>query len=429
MIELALGGAPAGTSYVTSEFGGGITQVDVVDVGAGDGAAQFTFYYVTSEGVGGPALLEAFVDADLTEPFFTLEVDDKDYSFTLHDADLRSQDTVNLGDLGAVGFEQLFLPQGAETIGAGAAYDVRIESFSNVGTMPVNTSEHGLVGGEHAGMQAGDAVQFEFARSQTEVAFDVTGRDAGAVTLGIALFAHADDPAPFHVGEVRLANPGGFDAGFGPTVFLTQGAAGSIPGDAAIVVEHAFSKLIVTYTSGTAGIGYNNLTYDKAAAVDDFTFNFDLTLTDLHGETATLPDALAIDLHGGALVDGVHAMSGSLDGEFVSGGADDVAVGDDAFTYDAVARADAHIGGADYDVLLNFVTSDSIDLDALFDALGLAEPPAGEPGQAPGGMGGDVAGSAHGSSAIADAGAGLENLTPPDATLRGLLDPDDTGNV
>ena len=131
-----------------------------------------------------------------------------------------------------------------------------------------------------------------------------------------------------------------------------------------------------------APIRIDMLEYASSIEIDDFIMNFELDATDLDGDTFTLEDDLTIAIVDGAVEtgltlnaslledgdDGVVLVGGSGPDTIDGGAGDDILIGgggDDTFVYTSITDGN--------DVIADFVFAvDTVDMDALFDALGVA---------------------------------------------------------
>jgi hypothetical protein len=165
-----------------------------------------------------------------------------------------------------------------------------------------------------------------------------------------------------------------------PTITILQGTDAN--SETTLYVDGEFAKMEVEYTEGSDNLNLNNLVYGKTLSVDDFTFNFDLSATDGDGDSTTLIDGIMVDLEGDTVADGIALTGTGADEAIVGGtgpdviaggGGDDLLTGggdDDVFVIDGNAASNT-VTITDFDLDMGG-DADTIDLDALFDALGVA---------------------------------------------------------
>lgn len=176
---------------------------------------------------------------------------------------------------------------------------------------------------------------------------------------------------------------------------VLQGLIDPDPTDTTVIIDGVFDMMTLEYLdtegSNETSIRIDNLEYTSSIEIDDFIMNFELDATDLDGDTFTLEDDLTIAIVDGAVEtgltlnaslledgdDGVVLVGGSgpdtIDGGdgddiLIGGGGDDMLsgdTGDDTFVYTSITDGN--------DVIADFVIADdTVDMDALFDALGVA---------------------------------------------------------
>ncbi|MCH8198066.1 MAG: hypothetical protein IH904_08285, partial [Proteobacteria bacterium] len=348
LLSLALGDAATDFSYGTPiDLGDGLTQINVVVTGGED----FTFYYTTTDS-STSALFEAFLDQAMTEPFFTLTVnDDGTYVFTLLDNSILTDTTLIFSPSNAGSPVEVLVLEGVTITARDAANAPEL----------VNPSAQGLATGTNQNIEEGESVILNFDALQKEVSFSLQkwGGTGQFATVTLIFFA-ADGTTELGRETIEVAKPTS-----SVLVEIEQGT--DAPSGSTVFVNFDFDTLQILYvdhtgmeaeTEGNLTFNINNITFGLETVVEDFTVLFDLTATDGDGDFDTLENGLSVTLDGNDVTAGL-ILTGTSDGEILMGGTgpdtlnglggDDILIGGDG--------ADKLFGGADNDTLV----FDSID--------------------------------------------------------------------
>ena len=359
----------------------GVTQVDVTV----DGKSFSFFFTVTenkvSEGGDGSVEFKAFFDSGDPDgsAFFTLTVNpDGTYVFELFDNEVLAEIELTGSDFG----------------GGGPVAELSVDSVLTITARNgdpslINPSNKGLGvaggGNQDQNMDPGEAIVFTFANPQTQVSFNLTKWTGGGGTATITLtFGGITGTA---VLTIDSASGNNFrtvqiiqDPNLTLNTFFVDDANDTV------FVNFEFSELDVEYTSSTSEtIGFNidNLGFDAEVTIEGMDLDFGLSVTDMDGDTDTLDDNLTIELVGNGVEDGL-TLTGTNDGQILvggtgpdvigGGGGDDILIGnggDDTLTGGADADTFLYTSGGDgNDTILDYsIADDTVDLEALFDAL------------------------------------------------------------
>ncbi|MCH8991772.1 MAG: hypothetical protein IIA44_08510, partial [Acidobacteria bacterium] len=360
----------------------GVTPVDVTV----DGKSFSFFFTVTenkvSDGGDGSVEFKAFFDSGDPDgsAFFTLTVNpDGTYVFELFDNEVLAEIELTGSDFG----------------GGGPVAELNVDSVLTVTARNgdpslINPSNNGLGvaggGNQDQNIDPGEAIVFTFANPQTQVSFNLTKWTGGGGTATITLtFAGILGTA---VLTIDSASGGDFrtvqivqDPNLDPGTFFVDDANDTV------FVNFEFSVLDVEFTSSTSEtmqFNIDNLTFDAHITIKSLDLDFGLSATDLDGDTDTLDDNLTIELVGGDVEGGLTLTDTSGEGNIIQGGTgpdtllggggDDILIGnggDDTLTGGADADTFLYVSTTDgNDTILDYsIADDTVDLEALFDAL------------------------------------------------------------
>ena len=329
----------------------GVTLVDVQN--SATSTVVFSFYYTTEtvtvkdSGDGG-VIFNTFTNlsSPATSESFTLTINpDNTYSFDMISNEVLSTITVGGADFGAEG------PSGEKTSPDGSltiyGSDVR-----------VNSSDHGI-GVDTPTVDGGQWLLLDFLNDQqTEISFKtVQWAGSGNVTMSVWIDGEqfdfdntAGDPQ-----DLIFAKPGNDDY---PTIAVVVDADKADThifenGVYTLYVASVFGEVKIENIDsldGNVKFGINNITYDKEIVVDDLTMNFQLSATDMDGDSAVLADDLTI-----AVLDPDEELS-PLSDPAINESPGVVLVGDDA---DLDGVDDVLIGGAGNDILTGGLGADT----------------------------------------------------------------------
>jgi hypothetical protein len=393
-VALGSGGTYGGTSvdFVQSDAGSGVTKVDVINDLA---ELQFSFYFTTTTdavSAGGDGSVEFHAFSTLASPdtsqFFTLIVNpDGTYTFDMISNMVISSTTVDGDDFSAGGPSgSRSTPDGSLTIYGGDA-DPAVED--------VNSSNLGI-GVEQTTMSEGEWLRLEFDKQQTAISFKMTqwgGNGAVVISMFVGGVQFDFDALAGGIQNLSFDKPN-----FTPTMAVVEdaGLAGTwtyAGGIYTLYVADSFDEVrienVVTNTGG-AKFGINSITYDQEIHVQDLALNFNLAVTDLDGDTATLGDQLTVvmndpDLALSAYTAGVDADAGVVlvgNGEIdslIGGDGDDILIGgmnddllsgglgNDTFLWNSGETGVDHI--TDFHIDTAGVNSDVLDLSQLLTGL------------------------------------------------------------
>ncbi len=373
-----------GPAIISGPDGNGVVSVTVQrDL---DGQEQdFTFYYDTNFTYNGGGTSDVTLQAysnydgtDLTGEFFEVQFkDDGTYEIVV-EGELEALKTITLdSNAGVSGGNNLsyFIPEetGHEIEITGAT-----DFFSDIGDPTpsmttggiqdtVNTSAQGL-GVDGQNFHVNEAMFFEFTESQTIVSFGVNGW-SGTSTFEATWYTYTDEAAY----NADVTGDGELNS------YLATGTKTMSPGDPTIDINSSdFEYLVLVGTGGTAGgdpkVKIGQITFGATEFLDDLELTFEVTATDMDGDTISDEFQLTLDADETPETDGHDIVGGSgdevilgSDGNDVidaGGGNDEVYAGEGDDTVSGGAGNDYLSGGLGNDLIDPGAGDDTVDLGA-----------------------------------------------------------------
>ncbi|WP_177193265.1 DUF5801 repeats-in-toxin domain-containing protein, partial [Desulfomicrobium apsheronum] len=354
------GGVPVSFDHGTTI--NGVTPVAVL----GAGETVLNFYYTTTisnvaDGGDGSVVLNAYtIQADPAgSQFFELVVKgDGTYSFEMISNEILSNTTVTGGDFDAFG-----------PITQVSTAD---QSLVIYGSAKVNASDNGI-GIQQPTIGSGEWIKLDFSSMQKYVSFTLqqwTSTGSASVQLMIDNVVYDFYPLDDARENVNLSKPASSVLTFEVVVDAEQAGTWGLNGSVlSVYVANEFESLQFDHEGGGENFNINNITYDLITTIEDISFNFELSVTDLDGDSFTLNDSLTIamidsadDLDVSSVV-GIDAHDGVV---LLGNGEDDVLIGGDG--------DDVLIGGIGDDIMTGGLGSDIFkyvesDLDGSIDHI------------------------------------------------------------
>jgi hypothetical protein len=309
-----------------------VTRVDVTNDLTNE--VMFSFYFTSttsaiSDGGDGSVLFSAFGDQDLTSEFFTLTVNpDGTYTFDMISNTVISTTTVSGGDFSAFGpTDDVATPD----------LSLRISGGTGVSTSDqVNASNNGI-GIDTPTIESGEWMNLHFNKEQNFVRFSLQ-QFAGN---GTALLLVTLDGVALDL-DITLAKPA--DGGAWVTVIVDPDVVQPyFEFDTAtdtyfIYTNDTFTDLRIDHDGGSLKFNVNDITYDQEVTVEDLALNFELSVTDLDGDTDVLGDHLTVtmldpddvvsaDATGIDTDSGVVLVGNGADDSLIGGEGDDILIG------------------------------------------------------------------------------------------------------